>query len=340
MAAKRPFAKGLTGAPPVDGSGRFAEPRWAGDAGRRLNERLTEGGETMQKRMNRAGAVLLAVLAFGASAGEVPLKDCSGLPCASFDLGEGKVVTLLIDTGNDHPVLDLERAHALGLALEPYVSHSGKTVPGFYRATLPDLRLGGDSLGPAEWIVTDLKKDIAEGSLPASDGTVSYVNFKDRIVTLDYRRRRLSVSAPGAEVAAPAGSGALTYPTFGRKGPPIVVADGFQVDGKALSVQIDTLYSGTMLIYSTAIDRLALAAEAASPKKRRFPFTDGGVDMIEGRAAAEGFAGRTLLAAAPLYFATAEVHQPDGLFDGTVGAELFAAHRLTLDFHANKVWLD
>lgn len=294
----------------------------------------------MQKRMRRAGALLLAVLALGASAKEVALGDCSGLPCAGFDLGDGRTATLLIDTGNDHPVLDLERARSLGLALQPYVSRSGKTVPGVYRATLPDLRLGGESLGSADLIVMDLKKDIAEGGLPPSDGTVSYVNFKDRIVTLDYRRHRLSVSAPGAETAAPAGSGPLTYPTFGQKGPPIVVADGFQIDGKPLSVQIDTLYGGTMLIYSTAIDRLSLAAEAASPVRRRFPFTDGGVDMIEGRAGSEGFAGRPLLTAAPLYFATAEVHQPDGLFDGTVGAELFAGRRLTLDFHANRMWLD
>ncbi len=283
---------------------------------------------------------LMMAAAFGASAAEVAMGSCSGLPCASFDLGGGKSATMMIDTGNAHPMLDLARAKALGLDLQPYVSRSGQTVPDVYRATLPDLRLGGESLGKAELIVADFKKSIDGGTFPACDGTVSYVNFKDRVVTLDYRRHRLSVSAPGTAVAAPAGSGALTYPTFGAKGPPIVVADHFSVDGKPVSVQIDTLYSGTMLIYGTAVDRLALSDEAGSVKKRRFPYTDGGVDMVEGHAAQEGFAGEVLLSAAPLYFATPEVHQPDGLFDGTVGAELFAGHKLTLDFHADKVWLD
>jgi len=279
-------------------------------------------------------------MALAAGAKEVAMGDCSGLPCASFDLGGGKTATLMIDTGNAHPVLDLARAKALGLELQPYVGRSGKIVPGVFKAALPDLRLDGESLGSVELIIMDLAKDVAEGGFPPSDGSVSYATFKDRVVTLDYRRRRLSFSAPGAEVAPPAGSGTLSYPTFGQKGPPIVVAEGFQVDGKPLSVQIDTLYGGTMLVYTTAIGRLGLESQAASAKKRHFPFTDGGVDMIEGRAGREGFAGKTLLSSAALYFATEGVHQPDGMFDGTVGAELFADHRLTLDFHANRVWVD
>jgi hypothetical protein len=95
-----------------------------------------------------------------------------------------------------------------------------------------------------------------------------------------------------------------------------------------------------MLIYPTAIDKLALGGQAAAAKTRRFPFTDGGVDMIEGKADTEAFGDKLLLSAAPLYFATPAVHLPDGMFDGTVGAELFAGHALTLDFHADRVWIE
>lgn len=277
---------------------------------------------------------------FAAEAKEVPLADCSGLPCASFDLGQGKSATLMIDTGNNRGVLDTETAKSLGLELKPYVSRAGKTIDGVFTTRLADLKLGGQSLGEAELIVTDIKKDVADGSMPKSDGTISYTSFKDRVLTLDYRQNTLSFTEAGAPVAAPAGSGDLTYPTFGQKGPPIVVASGFSVNGKPVSTQIDTLYSGSMLIYTASVVRLGLADEAASKKTRRFAFTDGGVDMIEGKADRESFAGKTLLSSAGLYFPTPDVHQPDGLFDGTVGAELFAEHRLTLDFHANKVWLD
>jgi len=293
----------------------------------------------------RKYAICLTVLgglgsALSAGAKEVPLADCSGLPCARFDLGQGRSATLLIDTGNAHGVLDLDNAKALGLALTPYVSRSGKTIPNVFTATLSEVTLGGQSLGETELLVTDLKKNIDGGQLPKTDGTISYTSFKDRVVTLDYRRHSLSVSEAGATMPAPAASGALTYPTFGEKGPPIVVASGFSVNGKPVSVQIDTLYSGTMLIYSAAVGKLGLGGEEAATATRRFPFTDGGVDMIEGKAGQEGFAGKTLLSSAALYFPTPDVHQPDGLFDGTVGAELFAKHSLTLDFHANKVWMD
>ena len=95
-----------------------------------------------------------------------------------------------------------------------------------------------------------------------------------------------------------------------------------------------------MLIYSTSVDKLGLAAEAGSSKIEKFPFTDGGVDMITGKARVESFGGKDLMSNAPLYFATEHVHQPDGMFDGTVGQALFSGRSVTLDFHAKRFWLD
>jgi hypothetical protein len=37
--------------------------------------------------------------------------------------------------------------------------------------------------------------------------------------------------------------------------------------------------------------------------------------------------------AAKVYFPTESVHEPDGLFDATVGLELFRGAIVTLDFH-------
>ena len=60
------------------------------------------------------------------------------------------------------------------------------------------------------------------------------------------------------------------------------------------------------------------------------------------RAAAKelGFGPKTLATKVPLYFAGPKVHLPDGLFDGTVGADLLTPHKVTFDFHDNKFWLD
>lgn len=70
----------------------------------------------------------------------------------------------------------------------------------------------------------------------------------------------------------------------------------------------------------------------ASPAQ--FPFTDGGVRMKFVPAQNEGFRELSLAASHPVvYFPTPGVHEPDGLFDATVGVELFRNSVLTLDFH-------
>jgi hypothetical protein len=61
--------------------------------------------------------------------------------------------------------------------------------------------------------------------------------------------------------------------------------------------------------------------------------------MKESTASKESFENQLLRKNATLYFATPKVHLPDGMFDGTVGNELFLGHVLTLDFHANRFWM-
>jgi hypothetical protein len=104
-------------------------------------------------------------------------------------------------------------------------------------------------------------------------------------------------------------------------------------------VQVDTLYSGTLLIYATSIEKLHLEPQAVSKDLQHFPYTDGGVDMLESKGREESFGTLNLLRDAPLYFPTPKVHQPDGLFDGTVGAALLAGHEVTFDFVANAFWV-
>ena len=270
---------------------------------------------------------------------QVDMLDCAGLPCITVQLAAGEPVKLLLDSGDANSLLDLGEAKALGLPLEPYKGHDGKMVPGYFTTTAAEAKLGSLSLPLVKFLVLDFQKSIANGTTPPSNGFLSYVVLKDRVVTLDYRRHRVTISATNAEVTAPNDAGTLTYPSFGQKGPPIVATTGFAVNGKPITVQVDTLYAGTLLIYPTAVAKLGLDAEAAVVKIRKFPFTDDGVDMIEGKAGEESFGNRTLKKNAALYFATPKVHLPDGMFDGTVGGELFRGRNITFDFHANRFWI-
>jgi len=94
-----------------------------------------------------------------------------------------------------------------------------------------------------------------------------------------------------------------------------------------------------MLVYPTSVDTLGLGEQAKSVKTRFFPYTDGGVNMIEGEAQKVGFGRTELKRQTMLYFATADVHLPDALFDGTVGNELFLGHVITFDFRTNRFWI-
>jgi hypothetical protein len=269
-----------------------------------------------------------------------PMLECSGLPCAEVTLSGGRRLKLLVDTGNSTSMLDKAIAEKLGLALKPAIGPDGKAYPGYSIATAENVQIGSISLGDIKFLIVDLQSDIKKGTFPVADGTVAYTAFKDRMLQLNYKERLVGVSEPmTADVRCPGFCGTVSHPTFGKQGPPIVVTTGFSVNGKPVTMQIDTLYTGTMLIYPTSVEKLGLSAQPDAAKKRSFPFTDDGVDMIEGVAATEGFGAAVLKHEAALYFATPKVHLPDGMFDGTVGHEFFTGHVLTFDFRAHRFWM-
>jgi hypothetical protein len=86
-----------------------------------------------------------------------------------------------------------------------------------------------------------------------------------------------------------------------------------------------------LLVYPTSVEKLGLSAFAKTQQKRSSPYTDGGVDMFEAPGTTQGFAGTLLQRDAPGYFATPDVHQPDGMFDGTFGDALLRKFAVTLD---------
>ncbi|HVA63612.1 MAG TPA: retropepsin-like aspartic protease [Terriglobales bacterium] len=296
----------------------------------------------MKFALRKIGVVLVAVCGAGLAQTPkmttVPLQFCQGLPCVEAELGNGQQVRLLLDTGNQATIVDTGVATRLGLKTTPLLGRNGKPVAGYERSTLPNLRLGGLALGDLHIAVSDLASYMKKNEMPKADGTLAYTAFQDRLVEIDYAHQQLRVSAPlTSEVACAGNCGQLQLITFGQYGPPIVVGSGFSVNGQPIRAQIDTLYSGSMLIYPTAVAKLHLEKEAQGGSKQFFPYTDGGVTMLRARAASEGFGGRSLARNAPLYFATPGVHVPDGMFEGTVGAALLAHRVLRLDFHDHWV---
>jgi hypothetical protein len=273
----------------------------------------------------RAGGVKFAT--------EVPLLDCDGIPCVEARMGNGPNLKMGIDTGNVDSVLDASYAEAAGLKSTSPLPAGAPS--GMFHTTIPSISVGNAKLTNVSALSLGLSEMVSQNQMPHVDGTLAYTAFKDRILEIDFVAHKVRISEVLTTPAECKGAcDKISLIKFGNEGPPIVVAEGFEINGKKVSAQIDTMYSGTMLVYTASIEKLQLAEAAKTTKSRNFPFTDGGVQMKEAPAEKEGFRGLTLSGPAPLvYFPTPDVHEPDGLFDATVGLELFYKAAVTLNFH-------
>lgn len=269
-------------------------------------------------------------------AADVPLLECDGLPCIDARIN-GATVRLLIDTGNQSSVLDTAGAKKLGLQLStPNQQGWPKDI---FTATIPSLAIGPLRLSSVRVLTMGITNMIAQNQMPHADGTLAYTAFKDRAIQMDFHSHRFRVSGViSSALPCSGGCDAFSLITFGKQGPPIVVARGFTINGQSVTAQIDTLYSGSLLVYTASIDKLGLSAAAKTNDIKQFPYTDGGAKMKFAPARDESFHGLPLAPShAVVYFPTPGVHEPDALFDATVGIALFRDTILTLDFHNSTV---
>jgi hypothetical protein len=263
-------------------------------------------------------------------AAEVPMLDCDGAPCVDAQFGQGPRGTAVIDSGDVASLVDLSDEKAVGF--------DGKEKAGPYDLAHPDVTVGGVVLKSVPAIAYKLQDNIAKGEMPHSRYLLAYPAFKDRIVQLDFIHHRVRISdVVTAQAPCSGACASLSTPTFGKAGPPIIVADGFSVNGRPITVQIDTVYTGNLLIYSASIEKLGLASAAGTTSVEEFPFTDGGVKMRKAASRWIAFDGKPIARDTPLYFPTPGVHEPDGMFDGTVGLVLMRDKIVTFDFHDKTI---
>jgi hypothetical protein len=272
---------------------------------------------------------------------EVPILDCKGTPCIEARIGDGAPLKFVIDTGNVDSVIDAKIMKAADLKpLHPPLPGGApiEMIP----TQIPTLHIGSMALTQVSAAGMDLTDMINQNQMPDVAGTLAYPAFKDRIIQLDFVANKFRISDILKSPVKCAGKcDTISLINFGNDGPPIVVADGFEINTVKVSAQIDTMYTGSMLVYTASIDKLSLNGANSTTETRMFPLTDGGAAMRVADAQEEGFEGITLAKeGAKVYFPTEAVHEPDGLFDATVGLELFRDAVLTLDFHDMTLSLD
>ena len=260
-----------------------------------------------------------------------PLLNCEGIPCVDAQIN-GQEVRLGLDTGNDASVFDSGAAARMHL---PAPDHSSSPQ----QIQIDSVSLGKVNLENVSAIVMDLSGAIAQHQFPAVDGTIAYTAFAGRIVQLDFVHHRFKIARAGENTECSANNcDVFSLIDFNPEGPPVIVANGFAVNGHPITSQIDTMFTGSLLIYSTAVTKTGLMEAAKKNKEREFAFTDGGVKMKEASADSESF-HQLRLPGEMVYFPTAEVHEPGDRFDATVGLELLRNAILTLDFKNKRIWV-
>ncbi|MGH8174345.1 MAG: hypothetical protein ACREPX_14495 [Rhodanobacteraceae bacterium] len=267
-----------------------------------------------------------------AFAAEIPFRSCEGLICIDVALDGAAPRTLMLDTGNANSTLTADAASALGWALTP-AQRNGAAMPGIFLAGKRRVAFGAVEQSTPFFV---FDRALLGEYKPPVDGSLSYGFFEDRILQIDYPRHVLRISNVISTPVPdrPGDSGTLRFVNFGDNGPQVLVGSPFMVNGKRVRAQIDTVFTGTMLVYNSALDALGLSKQG---KPELFRYTSGGVNLMSTPAQDLGFGTRTLLRDGPIYFVGESknpVRQPGGLFEATVGNALFERSVVTMDFHA------
>jgi len=276
---------------------------------------------------------------------DVPLLDCSGLPCVELTAGSGKTLRLLIDLGEANAYLETKAAQTLGLDLQSLKGSDGGDISEVQQTVVPGARLGDLPLGDFPFMVLDTtpqpdKPGEKTEPLPG-DGALTYRAFQNRMVEMDLAKRVLRISEPQtAAQPCPHECSDLVIKHVGHWGPVTLTAAGFTVNGQPVEVQLDTLFTGTMLIYPESVEKLALKKESKAKAKEPFPYTQGGLKLARGDGGAVSFRGIPLLQDGPLYFGTKGTNLPAVQYDATVGLGVLGRATATFDFKGMQFWMD
>jgi len=276
---------------------------------------------------------------------EIPLLDCSGLPCVDLATGSGKTLRLLIDTAEANSYLDIKVAQSLGLELQPLKGSDGNVINEVQQTIVPGAHFGDLPMGDFPFMVLDTtpqpdKPGERTERLPG-DGVLTYNAFKNRLIQIDYANHMVRISEPQDDAQpCPHNCSRLVIKHFGSFGPVTLTADGFTLNGQPIDAQIDTLFTGTMLVYPGSVEKLGLKKESKSKHKEFFPFTQGGLKLARAEGATESFHDMQLVQNGPLYFGTTDDHLPSASFDAAVGSGLLSHAVVTFDFKGMQMWME
>ena len=260
--------------------------------------------------------------------------------CVRFSLIENQVVvsirlggrgpfTSLLDVAVAPSVVDLALARELGLPVDEAAAGEaaghGAERSTFYPSELRDLQIGEQLVGSIEAVAADLAS-LGEKLGRPLHAILGQSFFEGRIVQFDYGQQLLKLDPTFVE-------GGLSVPIEGASDLTPVVA--VAVNGREVSVVLDTGSSLTLGIYLDAVDELGLAAtrDAASP--RTVTGARGKVEALEGVVDSLAL-GDVRLERVPIVFLPRPASDPTRAL-GNLGNGFLRHTILTLDYPRRRL---
>ncbi len=277
---------------------------------------------------------------------ELPLLDCSGLPCVEMSTASGKTLRLLIDLAEPNSYLDSTAAQRLGVGLAPLQGTGDSAQNQVQQTTVASAKLGDLPMGDFPFMVLDVSEQGVKPGQSAqpfpADGALAFRAFQNRLLQIDYAHHVVHLSEPeDTPQACPHNCTALIVKHAGTYGPVTLTAEGFTLNNTPVDAQIDTLFTGTMLVYPGSIQKLDLKKASKAKPKEVFPYLQGGVKLARFDGAAEGFRDVTLAPDAALYFFTTDDNAPPAVpYDVTVGSGLLSHAMVSFDFKSMQMWME
>jgi predicted aspartyl protease len=196
---------------------------------------------------------------------EIPFEFVRGSIVVQAMVNGKGPFSMLLDTGADPSIVDLDTARSIGLAMAAtgeQGSGGGRDANPGYETSLPKVQLGSLTASNVAALALNLSKISAALGRPIG-GVLGYSLLKSRIVQIDYpnRKVRFLTKALSCAEAVRSRAGRCTILRFKYKDD--ILAAGVTVNGTRVTANFDTGSNGEFQVAPAAVEKLGLGGDVA-----------------------------------------------------------------------------
>jgi predicted aspartyl protease len=243
--------------------------------------------------------------------------------------------SMLFDTGVNPSAVDLHLAREIGLPLSANgnrPSGGGNDANLAYQTALPRVDLDGLIAENVDCLAVDLSK-ISAALGRTIQGVLGYSFMRNRVFEIDYARHRLVFysHSPWSSGIMPRDDPRRKFVRFRFQND--ILIDGVNVDGKAVTANLDTGSNSNLQITPRAIAALGLEQEVAKATASSSVGSNGRTENRTGRIDLISIGG--LLAAEPeVVFISKGTGHDDEPWEIRIGNEFLKKYTVTVDFQS------